>query len=78
MFDPFSISAAYQHALQLEKRRLGSYIQPSYGNTGSGGSNAGGSNARTANRVGSILNSTKKAGPSSGIKCFTCGEIGHR
>ena len=31
-----------------------------------------------ANRAGSALNSTKRASPSSGIKCFACGELGYR
>nr|GEX17294.1 hypothetical protein [Tanacetum cinerariifolium] len=80
MFDPMTLSDAYQRALAFEKqnRRVGS--SSSFAITGASGfgnvvfcfspnqANAGGGN------IGPV---PKETG-SSGLKCFNCGESGHR
>ncbi|GKB14966.1 putative reverse transcriptase domain-containing protein, partial [Tanacetum coccineum] len=80
MFDPIKLSDAYQRALAFEKqnRRVGSSSSPIIiGASGSGNvasrfapilAKAGGGNARPVSR----------ASGSSGLKCFNCGEPGHR
>ncbi|KAJ9546904.1 hypothetical protein OSB04_019447 [Centaurea solstitialis] len=74
LFDPMTISEAHQRALAFEKqsRRGGSYAPSNIG--GSSGQNSlmprGGPNPNQKNVAG---------GPSSsGLKCFSCGESGHR
>ncbi|GJZ94045.1 putative nucleotidyltransferase, ribonuclease H [Tanacetum coccineum] len=80
MFDPMTLSDAYQRALAFEKqnRRVGSSFSPAItGASGSGNvasrfapsqAKAGGGNTRPVSR----------ARGSSGLKCFNCGEPGHR
>ncbi|GKB31452.1 putative nucleotidyltransferase, ribonuclease H [Tanacetum coccineum] len=80
MFDPMTLSDAYQRALAFEKlnRRVGSSSYPAIiGDSGSGNvasrfapsqAKAGGGNTGPVSR----------ASGSSGLKCFNCGEPGHR
>ncbi|XP_076901793.1 uncharacterized protein LOC143556338 [Bidens hawaiensis] len=81
LFDPLTVAEAYQRALAFEKqkRRVGSSYSPAPagGNSGSGsgGPRVVPSQQRSgANNTGS----TSKGASSSGVKCFKCGETGHR
>ncbi|XP_031387122.1 uncharacterized protein LOC116200417 [Punica granatum] len=86
MFDPPSVSAAHQRALQVEKQ---SRRNSNFGNSSSIGSNSGVS--RSGSRGGSsgvnrpggranrnTVNTNQSIRPTgSGMKCFGCGEVGH-
>ncbi|XP_076918458.1 uncharacterized protein LOC143578882 [Bidens hawaiensis] len=81
LFDPLTVAEAYQRALAFEKqnRRVGGSYSPAPagGNSGSGsgGPRVVPSQQRSgANNTGS----TSKGASSSGVKCFKCGETGHR
>ncbi|KAI3760252.1 hypothetical protein L1987_50645 [Smallanthus sonchifolius] len=81
LFDPLTVTEAYQRALAFEKqnRRVGGSYPPAPagGNSGSGsgGPRVVSSQQRSgANNTGS----TSKGASSSGVKCFKCGETGHR
>ncbi|PKI38678.1 hypothetical protein CRG98_040936 [Punica granatum] len=87
MFDPPSVSAAHQRALQVEKQ---SRRNSDFGNTsnigsssganrygGSGGSGAANRPGGVANR--NIANTSQSNRPTgNGMSCFGCGEVGHR
>ncbi|XP_076895085.1 uncharacterized protein LOC143547575 [Bidens hawaiensis] len=80
-FDLLTIAEAYQRALAFEKqnRRVGGSYSPApsgrNSGPGSGGPHVVPSQQRSgANNTGS----TSKGASSSGVKCFICGETGHR
>ncbi|GJT71687.1 putative nucleotidyltransferase, ribonuclease H [Tanacetum coccineum] len=80
MFDPITLSDAHQRALAFKKqnRRVGSSSSPAI--TGASGS----SNVATrfapsqAKAGGGNTGLVTRASGSSGLKCFNCGEPGHR
>ncbi|XP_050218370.1 uncharacterized protein LOC126669084 [Mercurialis annua] len=82
LFDPVSLSAAYQKALQIEKqsRRTSSFSNSAIaGASGSGSSGvenktAGGAVSRGTNN----FNQFPRSAGSSNIRCFGCGEMGRR
>ncbi|KAJ9566128.1 hypothetical protein OSB04_002094 [Centaurea solstitialis] len=82
LFDPMTISEAHQRALAFEKqsRRGGSYAPANIG--GSSGQNSltprGGPNPNQKNVAGGNAGPIPKGPSSSGLKCFSCGESGHR
>ncbi|XP_076944916.1 uncharacterized protein LOC143615753 [Bidens hawaiensis] len=81
LFDPLTVAEAYQRALAFEKknRRVGGSYSPAPagGNSGSG---SGGPHAVPSQQRSGANNtwSTSKGASSSGVKCFKCGETGHR
>ncbi|KAH7549994.1 hypothetical protein JRO89_XS13G0117100 [Xanthoceras sorbifolium] len=88
LFDPYSITEAHQRALQLEKqlsRRTGVAFGSTH-NNGRSLSNAPpqARNVSNLNPSGPINNATgnnqghRNPIVNSGIRCFTCGETGHR
>ncbi|GJY55132.1 reverse transcriptase domain-containing protein [Tanacetum coccineum] len=70
MFDPVTFSDAYQRALAFEKqsRRVGISSSPAIPGGGSGSSNV----------ASHFVPNQAKPGGGSGLKCFNCGETGHR
>ncbi|GJX21482.1 reverse transcriptase domain-containing protein [Tanacetum coccineum] len=70
MFDLVTLSDAYQRALAFEKqsRRVGSSSSPAI--TGGGSS--------SSNVASHFVPNQAKPGGGSGLKCFNCGETGHR
>ncbi|GKE46137.1 putative reverse transcriptase domain-containing protein [Tanacetum coccineum] len=70
MFDPVTFSDAYQCALAFEKqsRRVGSSSSPAITRGGSCSSNV----------ASHFVPNQAKPGGGSGLKCFNCGETGHR
>ena len=94
LFDPYSISEAHQRAIQLEKmskRRSGVTGWPS-GNT-SGNRNLPPTNRNTSTNLPGARwappqidtagkppggQSNRNPGTSGGMRCFKCGEVGHR
>ena len=77
MFDPVSIFAAHQRALVVEKqtkRSSNATTNVSAGGSGSGVNKAVGSgvNKAVSSSSGGQFNRT------GGLKCFGCGEVGHR
>ncbi|GKD51620.1 putative nucleotidyltransferase, ribonuclease H [Tanacetum coccineum] len=81
MFDPATLSDAYQQALAFEEqnRRVGSSSSPAitWGSSGSG--NVTSRFVPNQTKVGGGNNgSVSKGVGSSGLKCFNCGEPGHR
>ncbi|XP_050238038.1 uncharacterized protein LOC126687520 [Mercurialis annua] len=82
LFDPVSLSAAHQKALQIEKqsRRTSSFSNSlTAGASGSGScgvenKTAGGAVSRGPNN----FNQFPRAAGSSNIRCFGCTEMGHR
>ncbi|PKI46206.1 hypothetical protein CRG98_033400 [Punica granatum] len=88
MFDPPNVSAVHQRALQVEKQsQRNSYFRNSSRiGCSSGASRPGGSGGGSigVNRLGggtnrNIANTNQPNKPTgSGMKCFGCGEIGHR
>ncbi|PKI75692.1 hypothetical protein CRG98_003952 [Punica granatum] len=88
MFDPPSVSAAHQRALQVEKQsRHNSNFENSSSVGSSGGTsrpsgNCGGSSGVNRPGGGVNRNTVNTNQPNrltgSGMKCFGCGEVGHR
>ncbi|GKA88519.1 putative nucleotidyltransferase, ribonuclease H [Tanacetum coccineum] len=80
MFDPMTLSDAYQRALAFEKqnRRVGSSSSPAI----TGASGSGNVTSRfapsQAKAGGGNTGPVFRASGSSGLKCFNCGEPGHR
>ena len=74
ILDPVSVSAAHQRALIIERqsnRHTGSVVQ----NSGIG-SSSGSAGSGVVNRGAGQFN--RDPGSSSNMKCFGCGEVGHR
>lgn len=96
MFDPVSVSAAHQRALQMEKQARRAGNPANSGNMAAGSSRTrGGGSVRNMNQgTGGGIRATpsrgqpnknnpssnqpNRSGGNSGIRCFGCGEIGHR
>ncbi|XP_076917600.1 uncharacterized protein LOC143577732 [Bidens hawaiensis] len=81
LFDSLTVAEAYQRALAFDKqnRRVGGSYSPAPagGNLGSGSAKprvVPSQQRSGANNTGS----TSKGASSSGVKCFKCGETGHR
>ncbi|KAJ8625639.1 hypothetical protein MRB53_034169 [Persea americana] len=74
-FDPVSILAAHQRALQVEKQLMRRSNSGVAGNPSS--SSFGGVHRSSGQQASSNPTQTNKT-INSGIKCFGCGEIGHR
>ncbi|GKD12722.1 hypothetical protein Tco_1197129 [Tanacetum coccineum] len=80
MFDPMTLSDAYQRALAFEKqnRRMGSSSSPAI----TGASSSGNVTSRfapcQAKVGGGNIGPVSRASGSSGLKCFKCGEPSHR
>ncbi|KAK9107814.1 hypothetical protein Syun_023825 [Stephania yunnanensis] len=71
MFDPASLSAAHQRALLVEKQQRRGVSNAS--------SNVSVGTANTGGNIAAINPASRTNRPStSGIKCFGCGEVGHR
>ncbi|GKB27383.1 UDP-glycosyltransferase 85C1-like protein [Tanacetum coccineum] len=70
MFDPVTVSDAYQRALAFKKqsRWVGSSSSPTITRGGSSSSNV----------ASHFVPNQAKLGGGSGLKCFNCGETGHR
>ncbi|GJZ42323.1 putative nucleotidyltransferase, ribonuclease H [Tanacetum coccineum] len=80
MFDPMTLSDAYQRALAFEKqnRRVGSSSSPAI-TCASGLGNVASRFAPSHDKAGGgNTGSVSRASGSSGLKCFNCGEPGHR
>ena len=74
ILDPVSVSAAHQRALIIERqsnRRTGTVVQNSGISSSSGSAGSG-----VVNRGAGQFN--RNPGSSSNMKCFGCGEVGHR
>ncbi|PKI44500.1 hypothetical protein CRG98_035087 [Punica granatum] len=88
MFDPLSVSAAHQRALQVEKQsqRNSNFKNSSNVGSSSGASrpsgSSGGSNGVNRPRGGANRNTVNTNQPNrptgTGMKCFGCGEVGYR
>ncbi|GJV32727.1 putative nucleotidyltransferase, ribonuclease H [Tanacetum coccineum] len=80
MFDPMTLSDAYQCALAFEKqnRRVGSSSPPAITGASSSGNVASRFAPSQAKAGGGNRGPVSKATGSSGLKCFNCGEPGHR
>ncbi|GKB02204.1 putative reverse transcriptase domain-containing protein, partial [Tanacetum coccineum] len=80
MFDPMTLSDAYQHALAFEKqnRRVGSSSSPAITSASGSGNVASCSAPSQAKAGGGNTGPVSRASGSSGLKCFNCGEPGHR
>ncbi|XP_022019164.1 uncharacterized protein LOC110919194 [Helianthus annuus] len=79
LFDPLTIPEAHQRALAFEKQncRVGGSFTLTGGNVGSGsGAPRGGPSQQKPG--GSNTGPTSKGASSSGLRCFNCGETGHR
>ncbi|GJW91386.1 putative nucleotidyltransferase, ribonuclease H [Tanacetum coccineum] len=80
MFDPMTLSDAYQRALAFEKqnRRVGSSSSPAITSASSLGNVASRFAPSQAKVGGGNIGPVSRASGSSGLKCFNCGEPGHR
>ncbi|GKE10335.1 putative nucleotidyltransferase, ribonuclease H, partial [Tanacetum coccineum] len=80
MFDPMTLSDAYQRALAFEKqnRRVGSSSSPAITSASGSGNMASRSAPSQAKVGGGNTGLVSRASGSSGLKCFNCGEPGHR
>ncbi|GKA28425.1 putative reverse transcriptase domain-containing protein [Tanacetum coccineum] len=80
MFDPMTLSDAYQRALAFEKqdRRVGSSSSPSITGASGSGNVAFCFAPSQAKAGGGNTGPVYRASGSSGLKCFKCGEPGHR
>ncbi|XP_076881589.1 uncharacterized protein LOC143529752 [Bidens hawaiensis] len=81
LFDPLTVAEAYQRALAFEKqnRRVGGSYSPSPAGGNSGSGSGGPRFVPSQQRSGANnIVSTSKGASSSGVKCFKCGETGHR
>ncbi|GJS94328.1 putative nucleotidyltransferase, ribonuclease H [Tanacetum coccineum] len=81
MFDPVTLSDAYQRALAFEKqnRRVGSSSSPAITGGSSGLGNMTSRFVPNQTKVGGgNTGPIPKGVGSSGLKCFNCGEPGHR
>ncbi|KAJ9546716.1 hypothetical protein OSB04_019259 [Centaurea solstitialis] len=82
LFDPMTIPEAHQRALAFEKQSRwgGSYAPANIG--GSSGQNSlmprGGPSPNQKNVAGGNAGPIPKGPSSGGLKCFSCGESGHR
>ncbi|GKC44456.1 reverse transcriptase domain-containing protein [Tanacetum coccineum] len=70
MFDPVTISDAYQRALAFEKHIR--WVRSSSSPTITGGGSS------SSNMASLLFPNQAKPGGGSGLKCFNCGETGHR
>ncbi|XP_076924082.1 uncharacterized protein LOC143586410 [Bidens hawaiensis] len=80
-FDPLTVAEAYQRALAFEKqkRRVGGSYSPVHAGGNSGSGSGGPRVVPSQQRSGpNNTGSTSKGASSSGVKCFKCGETGHR
>ncbi|GJU47342.1 putative reverse transcriptase domain-containing protein [Tanacetum coccineum] len=80
MFDPITLSYAYQLALAFEKqnRRVGSSSSSAITGASGSGNVASRFAPRHAKAGGGNAGPVSKASGSSGLKCFNCGKPGHR
>ncbi|GKA26082.1 putative nucleotidyltransferase, ribonuclease H [Tanacetum coccineum] len=80
MFDPMTLSDAYQRALAFEKqnRRVGSSSSPAIIGAFGSGNMASRFAPSQAKAGGGNTGPVSRASGSSGFKCFNCGEPGHR
>ncbi|GJT96538.1 putative nucleotidyltransferase, ribonuclease H [Tanacetum coccineum] len=81
MFDPVTLSDAYQRALAFEKqnRPVGSSSSPAITGGSSGSGNVTSRFVPNQTKVGgSNTGQVSKGVGSSGLKCFKCGKPGHR
>ncbi|GKE00250.1 putative nucleotidyltransferase, ribonuclease H [Tanacetum coccineum] len=81
MFDPVTLSDAYQRALAFEKqnRRVGSSSSPAITGGSSGSGNVSSRFVSHQTKVGGgNTRPVSKGVGSSGLKCFNCGEPDHR
>ncbi|GJQ98546.1 putative nucleotidyltransferase, ribonuclease H [Tanacetum coccineum] len=81
MFDPVTLSDAYQRALAFEKqnRRVGSSSSPAVTGGSFGSGNVTSRFVPNQTKVGGgSTGPIPKGVGSSGLKCFNCGEPGHR
>ncbi|GKD60374.1 putative reverse transcriptase domain-containing protein [Tanacetum coccineum] len=80
MFDPMTLSDAYQRALAFEKqnRRVGSLSSPAITSASGSGNMASCSAPSQAKVGGGNTGPVSRASGSSGLKCFNCCEPGHR
>ncbi|GJZ53308.1 putative reverse transcriptase domain-containing protein [Tanacetum coccineum] len=80
MFDPMTLSDAYQRALAFEKqnRRVGSSSSPTTTSASGSGNVASRFAPSQAKAGGGNTGPVSRASGSSGLKCFNCGEPGHR
>ncbi|GJY06304.1 putative reverse transcriptase domain-containing protein [Tanacetum coccineum] len=80
MFDPMTLSDAYQRALAFEKqnRRVGSSSSPAITGASGSGNVASRFAPSQAKAGGGNTGPVSRARGSSGLKCFNCGEPGHR
>ncbi|GKC40495.1 putative reverse transcriptase domain-containing protein, partial [Tanacetum coccineum] len=80
MFDPMTLSDAYQHALAFEKhnRQVGSSSSLAITSASGLGNVASRFAPSRAKAGGSNIGPISRASGSSGLKCFNCGEPGHR
>ncbi|GJZ54739.1 putative nucleotidyltransferase, ribonuclease H [Tanacetum coccineum] len=80
MFDPVTLSDAHQRALAFEKqnRQVGSSFSPSITGASRSGNVASRFAPSQAKAGGGNTGPATRAGGSSGLKCFNCGELGYR
>ncbi|GJR92736.1 putative nucleotidyltransferase, ribonuclease H [Tanacetum coccineum] len=80
MFDPMTLSDAYQRVLAFEKqnRRVGSSSSPAITGASGLGNVASHFAPSQAKAGGGNTGPVSRASGSSGLKCFNCGEPGHR
>ncbi|GKB46853.1 putative reverse transcriptase domain-containing protein [Tanacetum coccineum] len=80
MFDPMTLSDAYQRALAFEKQnhRVGSSSSPAITGASGSGNVASRFAPSQAKAGGGNTGPVSRASGSSGLKCFNCGEPGHR
>ncbi|GKB75352.1 putative nucleotidyltransferase, ribonuclease H, partial [Tanacetum coccineum] len=80
MFDPMTLSDAYQRALAFEKQnhRVGSSSSPTTTSASGSGNVASRFAPSQAKAGGGNTGPVSRASGSSGLKCFNCGEPGHR
>nr|GEZ76962.1 putative reverse transcriptase domain-containing protein [Tanacetum cinerariifolium] len=80
MFDPVILSDAFQHALAFEKqnRRVGSSSAPAITSVSGSGNAVYHFSPNQAKAGSGNTRQVPKVTGSSGLKCFNCGEPGHR
>ncbi|GJZ36603.1 putative reverse transcriptase domain-containing protein [Tanacetum coccineum] len=80
MFDPMTLFDAYERALAFEKQnlRVGSSSSPAITSASGSGNLASCSAPSQAKVSGDNTGPVSRASGSSGLKCFNCGESGHR
>nr|GFB12622.1 reverse transcriptase domain-containing protein [Tanacetum cinerariifolium] len=80
MFDPVTLSDAFQRALAFEKqnRRVGSSSAPAITSVSGSGNAVYHFSPNQAKAGSGNTRQVPKATGSSGLKCFNCGEPGHR